>query len=56
MVEYAVLVAHNAAGSFNLLAQDVSSWFSRLDESALVYAVLGLVLVRVVFGALVRSR
>jgi hypothetical protein len=56
MVEYAVLLAHNTVGSFNLLSGQVSSWAAHLDSSVLLYGLLGLVLARVVFGAFVRSR
>jgi hypothetical protein len=56
MVEYAILLAHNTVGSFNLFSGQLSSWFSRLDWNAVVYALLALALLRVVFGAFVRSR
>lgn len=47
MVEYAILVAHNSASLFSVVAGDVSSWASRLDSGALL---------RVAFGAFTRSR
>jgi hypothetical protein len=56
MVEYAILVAHNSASIFSRVASDVSSWSSRLDWGALLYALLGLVLLRAVFGAFSRPR
>jgi len=56
MVEYAMLVAHNTAGTFRLVAGDVSSWASRLDWGVLVYVLLAFVLLRVVFGAFTRPR
>jgi hypothetical protein len=56
MVEYAILVAHNTAGTFKLVAGDVSSWASRLDWDALVYVLLAFVLFRVAFGAFTRPR
>ena len=56
MVEYAILVAHNTAGTFRLVAGDVSSWASRLDWDALVYVLLAFVLFRVALGAFTRPR
>jgi hypothetical protein len=56
MVEYAILVAHNTAGTFRLVAGDVSSWVSRLDWDALVYVLLAFVLFRVALGAFTRPR
>jgi hypothetical protein len=56
MVEYAILVAHNTAGSFNLLSGEVSSLLSRLSWSAVVYAVLALATLRILLGSFARSR
>jgi hypothetical protein len=56
MVEYAILVAHNTAGSFNLLSGEVSSFVSRLSWSAIIYAALTVATIRVLFGAFARSR
>jgi hypothetical protein len=56
MVEYAILVAHNTVGSFNLVSGEVSSLLSRLNWSAVVYGVLALATVRLLFGAFARSR
>lgn len=56
MVEYAILVAHNTANSFSLVAGDIRSWASRLDWGVLFYAVVFLVLVRVAYGAFARPR
>jgi hypothetical protein len=55
MVEYAILVAHNTAGTFSMLASDVSSWISRLEWSTFLFALLAAVLVRMAFGAFRRS-
>jgi len=51
MVEYAILVAHNSASFMGGVGNDVLSWASRLDWIMLGYAVAGLVLLRLAFGA-----
>jgi hypothetical protein len=56
MVEYAILVAHNTVGSFDLLSGEVSSLVSRLHWSAVVYGILAFVTIRVLFGTFARSR
>jgi lipid-A-disaccharide synthase-like uncharacterized protein len=48
MVEYAVLVAHNTAGLFNILSNDASSWASRLNWEMIGYAAVALVSLRLV--------
>lgn len=48
MVEYALILTHNASGAF---AHDVVSWASQLNWESLAYAALGLVALRIVVGA-----
>jgi hypothetical protein len=48
MVEYAVLVAHNTAGFFNVLSNDAYSWASRLNWEMIGYAAVALVSLRLV--------
>jgi hypothetical protein len=49
VVEYALILAHNAAGFFS---QDLTSWVSQIPWHSVAYGVLGLVLLRVAIGAL----
>lgn len=48
MVEYALILAHNTAGSF---VQNVASWAAQLDWESVVYVALGLLTLRIAVGA-----
>ena len=48
MVEYALVLAHNASGLFS---HDVMSWALRLHWETLGYAALGLVALRIAVSA-----
>lgn len=56
MVEYAVLVAQNTAGFFDVFRSDAYSWASRLNWEMIGYAVLALVSLRLVVWAFRPSR
>ena len=49
MVEYALILAHNAAGFF---PQNLTSWVSQVRWEWVVYGVLGFVFLRFAVGAL----
>jgi len=46
MVEYAVLLAHNASSVLTLAGNDVLSWASDLNWARITLALLGLVTLR----------
>jgi hypothetical protein len=46
MVEYAVLLAHNASNVLTLAGTDVMAWASGLDWARIALAVVGLVTLR----------
>jgi lipid-A-disaccharide synthase-like uncharacterized protein len=56
MVEYAVLVAQNTAGFFNVLSNDATSWASRLNWEMIGYVAVALVSLRLVAWVLKPSR
>ena len=49
MVEYALVLAHNATGLFS---QGLTSWVSQIPWQSVGYGVLGLILLRIAMGAL----
>jgi hypothetical protein len=49
VVEYGLILAHNAAGFFS---QDLPSLVSRIPWQSVAYGILGLILLRVAIGAL----
>ena len=56
MVEYAILVAQNTAGFFDVLSNDATSWASRLNWEMIGYVAVALVSLRLVAWALKPSR
>jgi hypothetical protein len=56
MVEYGVLVAHNAASTISLVTGNALSWASTLDWHAIGYAALAIVVLRMAAGAFKPSR
>jgi hypothetical protein len=56
MVEYAVLVAQNTAGFFNVFSTDAYSWASRLNWEMIGYAVIALASLRLVAWVFKPSR
>jgi lipid-A-disaccharide synthase-like uncharacterized protein len=56
MVEYAILVAQNTAGFFNVLSNDASSWASRLNWDMIGYVAVALVSLRLVAWVIKPSR
>jgi lipid-A-disaccharide synthase-like uncharacterized protein len=51
MVEYAVLLAHNAGNIFGLAANDVAAWTAELDWAKVGYVALVLFFFRIVIWA-----
>jgi hypothetical protein len=56
MVEYAILVAQNTAGFFDVLSNDASSWASKLNWEMIGYAAVALVSLRLLAWAIKPSR
>ena len=56
MVEYAILVAQNTAGFFDVLSNDASSWASRLNWQMIGYVAAALVSLRLLAWVLKPSR
>jgi lipid-A-disaccharide synthase-like uncharacterized protein len=56
MVEYAILVAQNTAGFFNVLSTDATSWASRLNWDMIGYVAVALVSLRLVAWVIKPSR